>query len=119
MCGAKYVVPNMWCQMCGANMCGAKYVVPNVWCQYVWCQGIPRNLARFGGFPRDLDDVTGHVTRTDQSEAEFGAGSGRKWHPKGSGTSKKTGSCAVHAQPSLHYSRVYQLIQFRFKVEKL
>ena len=43
------------------------------------CQGIPRNLVRFGGFPRDLDDVTGHVTRTDQSEAEFGAGSGRKW----------------------------------------
>ena len=69
-----------------------KCVVPNVWCQYVWCRGIPRNLARFGGFPRDLDDVTGHVTRTDQSEAEFGAGSGRKWHPKGSGTSKKTGS---------------------------
>ena len=25
-CGA--VVPNMWCQMCGANMCGAKCVVP-------------------------------------------------------------------------------------------
>ena len=88
MCGA------MWCQMCGAKcvvpICGAKYVVPNVWCQYVWCQGIPRNLARFGGFPRDLDDITGHVTRTDQSEAEFGAGSGRKWHPKGSGSSKKT-----------------------------
>ena len=55
-------------------------------------RGIPRNLARFGSFPRALDDVTGHVTRTDQSEAEFGAGSGRKWHPKGSGTSKKTGS---------------------------
>ena len=72
--------------------------VPNVRCRdevpNMRCQGIPRNLARFGGFPRDLDDVTGHVTRTDQSEAEFGAGSGRKWHPKGSGTSKKTGSCA-------------------------
>ena len=88
MCGARIgrisnVVPNMRCRgevpICGAMWCrGAKYVVPNVWCQYVWCRGIPRNLARFGGFPRDLDDVTGHVTRTDQSEAEFGAGSGRK-----------------------------------------
>ena len=72
--------PNMWCRGEVPNMrCrGAKYVVPNLWCQYVWCQGIPRNLARFGGFPRDLDDVTGHVTRIDQSEAEFGAGNGRK-----------------------------------------
>ena len=36
VCGAmwcQYVVPNVWCQMCGANMCGAKCVVPNVWCQ--------------------------------------------------------------------------------------
>ena len=66
-------------------------------------QGIPRNLARFGGFPRDLDDITGHVTRIDQSEAEFGAGSRRKWHPKGSGTSKKTGSTRKRAQTVLHY----------------
>ena len=80
MCGARIgrIGLDMWCRdvvpICGAMWCrGAKYVVPNV-----WCRGIPRNLARFGGFPRDLDDVTGHVTRTDQSEAEFGAGSGRK-----------------------------------------
>ena len=32
---------------CGAMWCrGAKYVVPNVWCQYVWCRGarIPLKL---------------------------------------------------------------------------
>ena len=71
------------------------------------CQGIPRNLARFGGFPRDLDDVTGHVTRIDQSEAEFG----RKWHPKGSGTSKKTGRRRKHAQTVLHYFQVTYVVR--------
>ena len=47
MCGAKCVVPNVWCQMCGA-----KCVVPNVWCQM--CGANMCGAREFPEISRDL-----------------------------------------------------------------